>query len=198
MATIDDLLSHLPSFWDKETNSNTYGILLAIADELDDFSLEKDKLELSLKIDTAVGEEIDDIGALFKLTRRTGESDTDYRIRVKNARISFIGGGTIPGLKDAFAASTGMPESQLDITDEFDLKFLATITVNDMAEILLLPTAEDTILTSKAAGIGVLFAHNLIFNEELLVADTITITPLSTFNEFIIEVSEIEGTDVIS
>jgi hypothetical protein len=198
MATIDDILSHLPHYWDKKTQSVTYQMLLAIADELDAFKVEKDNLVLSIQIDTAVGTELDDIGELFKLARRTGESDTDYRVRIKNARLSFIGGGTIPGLKNAFEAATGLPQSQLDITDEFDLKFLATITVNDMAEILLLPIAEDTILASKAAGIGVLFAHNLIFHEDLSVSDTITITPLSAFNEFIIEVSEIEGTDVIS
>jgi len=198
MAMIDQILSHLPSYWDKKTKSVTYQMLLAIAEELDNFIIEMNNLELSLYIDTAVGDELDDLGALFQLARRTGESDNDYRVRIKNARLSFIGGGTIPGLKDAFAASTGLPETQIDIVDEFDLKFLATITVYDMAEILLLPVAEETIWNSKAAGIYPIFAHNLVFNEGLNVADTITITPLSTFDEFIIEVSEIEGTDVIS
>lgn len=195
---LENILNRMPHWWKKSVNSRLTQILLAVETELDAFDVEKALLIRSIQIDTAELEELDHIGALFKLPRKAGESDTDYRARIKIARVSFLGSGTVDGITNAFVGATGLPSSQISISDVFDLKFLATLTFTSPAELTLLPDAVEAVWEAKAAGIYPLFAFELDFGESIETAELREIIPLSTFDEFIIEVSLIEGTDVIS
>lgn len=195
---LERLLGRFPDFYTKHGSGRLYGIMRAIDDELGYFVTEKGNLILSIQIDTAVGQELNDIGQLFLLTRRTGETDASYRARIKNARPSFTGGGTVDGLKSAFTASTGLPDTQITITDNFDLKFIAAITFYGASEIDFADEAIDAIYDSKAAGIYPMFSFTFDFQDDgVLCSDAVVITELSAFDAFIVEVSLLEETDVI-
>ena len=67
---LDRMLDYLPSWWDTDVGSITYEWMLSVSDELDRFDIESDNLRLSLFVDTTLGEELDSIGALFRLARK--------------------------------------------------------------------------------------------------------------------------------
>ena len=126
-----DFLNELPSFYKKSTVSNTYQLMFAIAKVFEDYDLERSNVELEIYVNTATGDNLDSIGRLFLLPRRTGESDDSYRARIKGYFQGFIGGGTIAAIKAAVAGATGFTPSDVDLQEEFTIsgeqhRFLTT------------------------------------------------------------------------
>lgn len=83
-------------------------------------------------VDTASGDDLDRIGALFGDTigDRRGRSDGDYRAYLKSVVRSFISRGTISGIKLAVSAATGVPIEDIEIREDFE---------NNEYEIIVIP-----------------------------------------------------------
>jgi len=195
----DKILDNLPSWWDKARGSTTVGFVEAVANELDDFIVQMDNLVLSVYIDTAIGVELDDLGAIYKLERNPNESDASYRTRIKNARPAFIGSGTIQGLINAFTNATGLPDSNITILEPAVLKVRAEAVFTE-SEIDLIDIAKEALQQAKAAGVFLTTAINFHFvNDGVLATDSvfIQISPLVP-GYFTIEVSGLDGADIIS
>jgi len=61
-------------------------------------------------VDTAFGEDLDKLAAIFMLKRRSGESDSDFRRRIKRAIMDYKGGGTVSTILASVRTLLGLPE----------------------------------------------------------------------------------------
>lgn len=68
-------------------------------------------------VDTANGSDVDRLGAVFELRRNKGESDEDYRERIKNALIQFKGGGTCASVRSLMADFLAADPEALEISE---------------------------------------------------------------------------------
>lgn len=201
---LDRMLDYLPSWWDTDVGSITYEWMLSVSDELDRFDIESDNLRLSLFVDTALGEELDSIGALFRLARKPAESDEFYRARIKSAAAIFRSSGTKPGIISAIVDLAGVDPSDVVITEDFPanpLKFQVEITFPDQESLDLKDAAVEAIQDAKAAGV---YAKILLtIGGELLTDvvdcdDTVLISLVVPGSFFTIDVSLIDGSDLLS
>lgn len=73
-------------------------------------------------IDTASGDNLDRIGALFGevVGDRRGKSDEEYRNYLKSAVQSFVSRGTKSGIRLAVSAAIGLPLEQVKIEEDFE------------------------------------------------------------------------------
>lgn len=124
----------------KDTNLHSLvKSLLAAADATDD---ELDDVYHSQHIDTAEGDDLDKFGDLVNLPRKSGESDSKYRARVK-ARLSI---GTIGTTTDQFiefgatVLETNAKNIQLSypndrVADPAQINFIADSSVYDNVDL---------------------------------------------------------------
>jgi len=199
MARIDDMIQRLPHWWSIHEGSATYGWMLSVAQELDLFDVQSANLQLSVFISTAIGTELEDLGALFRLGRLPGEPDANYRARIQAARSAFLASGTIPGLTLAFTATTGLPDTNIVITETFPtdpLKVLAEMTFT-IDTIDLIQTAINSVQNAKAAGVYLTTQLNFgLAEDDILVADQVSITTPGPGTSFILDVSSYDGADM--
>lgn len=100
MTTIDYIFNNLPSrVYTKEESSNLYKFLSSFAVEMDEITNAMIELRKTKFIDTAMGNDLDKLGALLNLKRFSTENDEGFRARVKTRVQTFIGGGTVEALK---------------------------------------------------------------------------------------------------
>ena len=72
-------------------------------------------------IDTAEGEELDELGKLFGPTigQRRGRTDEEYRVYLRSVVQSFTSRGTKTGIKLAISAATDIPIEDIEIIEDF-------------------------------------------------------------------------------
>ena len=100
MSTINYIFDNLPSrVYTKEESSNLYKFLSSFANEMDQVTGAMEELRKTKFIDTAMGQDLDKLGALLNLKRFSTENDEGFRARVKTRVQTFIGGGTVEALK---------------------------------------------------------------------------------------------------
>ena len=91
-------------------------------------------------VDTARGEDIDRLGALFNIERKDGESNPDYSNRLKTAIISFKGGGTIDAIRMLVRITLGLPQDyRADIVENPPVDLKRTWKVSSGREWLVNP-----------------------------------------------------------
>ncbi len=108
MKPLDKIANRLPSIyktWDE--NSVIYKFLSAFEKRFDESQKDVRRILRSHWIDTAHGNDIDRLGSLFSLTRPAGESDSDFKDKVKNAIQEYRGGGTVKAILTSLKASLG-------------------------------------------------------------------------------------------
>lgn len=111
MSKTERILKRLPSFykaWDRR--SLLYSILSSIGKRLEEADKDLDAVLRSHWVDTAVGRDLDKLGALFNIERRPGEPDTRFRSRLKRAIQEFKGGGTVKAILTSIRALLEAPE----------------------------------------------------------------------------------------
>jgi len=104
------IIERLPAFykvWDRRTL--LFKIIHSIGKMLDETEKDLDAILLSHWVDTAFREDLDKLGAIFNIKRKLGESDEDFRGRLKRAIVEFKGGGTVSALLTAVKISLGVP-----------------------------------------------------------------------------------------
>ncbi len=60
-------------------------------------------------VDTAHGEDLDRLGAVYNFKRSAGETDHDFQGRLKTSIISYRGGGTLSSLRMMARIALGLP-----------------------------------------------------------------------------------------
>jgi len=103
--TIDRMVERLPAFykaWDPK--SNMFAIIRSLAENIDEQKKDLFAIMRSHWVDTAFGEDLDLLGAIFRLKRRKNELDPSFRTRIKYYIVEFMGGGT----REAVLAQTSL------------------------------------------------------------------------------------------
>ena len=152
--TVDEvrtrLLAYLPEPYNVEVGSNNYGIMTGYAEEINLSYVQNDFLHEQVGVNTAEGAYLDDIGLLFRLQREVGETDDQFRSRIKSYFVSFSGGGTSAAITTAVSRVTGLPEENITITDIIPLKFMVTFVVSELGPVI--GTVKKVVNEAKAAG----------------------------------------------
>jgi hypothetical protein len=199
---INKVLRRFPSWWKTDSDSNTYGLMDSFVYEFDSFATEMDNMKLELYVETATGTYLDELGKLFKLGRRSGETDAQFRARIKAYWPGFSGGGTEDAIKSTVNKITGVPVTNITVTDIPDsLKFEVDVVITDIATLALIPTIYDTIWAIKAAGCYPFIwwvINGSLLEDTLEVTDAVSITVVPTTGAFRWELSLIEGPAVLS
>ncbi|MEM2029507.1 MAG: hypothetical protein QXS05_09040, partial [Candidatus Bathyarchaeia archaeon] len=105
------ILDRFPSFyktWDE--NSRIFKIINAVGKRLEEADKDTNMILRAHWIDTAFGNDIDRLGAIFNLKRRVGEEDSEYRSRLKRAIMDFKGGGTVSAILSSVKMTLGLPD----------------------------------------------------------------------------------------
>lgn len=195
---LERMKTNLPGWWNIDDNSTTTQLLRAYCEELDDVASEIDFVELQVFISTASGQALDDLAKLFRLSRRAGETDDEFRDRILAYFKQFSGGGTAQSIIDAVVQATGIDPGDITITDIPDLKFLVTLTLDTLTLIELSDVIHDTVFSAKAAGTWPKFEWTIKFTEDAVTAaDSSNLEEQIDLDEFILEESLIEGADEV-
>lgn len=91
--------------WDE--NSVIYKFLSAFVKRLGESQKDVRRILRSHWIDTAHGDDIDMLGALFNLQRTESEPDPDFKDKVKNAIQEYRGGGTVKSILTTVRTTLG-------------------------------------------------------------------------------------------
>lgn len=112
MTQLSKIADRLPSMyksWDE--NSVIYKFLQAFVKRFEESQKDVRRILRNHWIDTARGGDIDRLGALFNLQRPPGESDSDFKDKVKNAIQEYRGGGTVKAILATLKATLGATNS---------------------------------------------------------------------------------------
>lgn len=108
MSRAQRICDRLPRFykhWDRQ--SLVYGVVSAVAQQLDQVEEEVISMMKAHWVDTAQGDELDRLGLLVRASRILGEDDARLRARLKRAVGEYEGGGTVPAILEAVRALIG-------------------------------------------------------------------------------------------
>ena len=98
-SAFDRMLARMPKLYDVEEGSNIYNVIDVEAQQLCKLYEVENDIQDAHWVDTASAFSLDAIGSLLGTVRRSGETDSEYRERLKTVLPTTLGGGTIPHLK---------------------------------------------------------------------------------------------------
>jgi hypothetical protein len=110
MERTQRIIDRFPSFyktWDR--NSLIFKVVSALGKRLDEADKEPAAILRAHWVDTAFGNDLDKLGAIYNIDRKKGESDPEYRARLKRAIMEFKGGGTISAVLSLVKMALGLP-----------------------------------------------------------------------------------------
>lgn len=177
--TVDEvrtrLLDYLPDPYDKEPGSVNYGLMTAYATELNELYAVIGLLHTQLYVNTATGAYLDELARIFRLSRKTGETDAQFRGRIKAYWEVFSGGATIQAIKDAIQALTTL-EVPAVVIDEFEpLKFRVVFPLPELS-LLQIESVQEATENAKAAGTYAFYTVSYTADQdEVLVGETINL-----------------------
>ncbi len=165
---IKRMMDFLPYHYDKETDSNNYNFLKSFAMINADLSDNILELEYAIQIDSASGSYLDDIGLLFRLSRNTDESDSDYRDRIKTYWLNYNRGGLKDNIISAYATFFGLDESKVSIDETTPIIVVVTVDITSIlgSSMPSMSDLEDTINDIKAAGVRVTGKLSFVASED--------------------------------
>jgi hypothetical protein len=142
-------------------------------------------------VDTAHGEDLDSLGAVYSLKRKAGEPDHDFRGRLKTSIISYRGGGTRASLRMMTRIALGLPaDTPIEIKENPQIKLKQTWKLNANSEWTIDPrNIADTVpeitiavetenakitnptITNLDTGESIMFSDSLSFGDVLRIKD---------------------------
>lgn len=111
MARADSIAERLPHFymtWNSRTAISS--VVKSIGATMDETEKDYRYLMAAHWVDTAHGPDLDGLGVLYNFRRKAGESDHDFRGRLKTSIISYRGGGTPGSLRMMTRIALGLPQ----------------------------------------------------------------------------------------
>lgn len=152
MSKLDNILMQLPHFFDKSVDSNNYQFSKAIGLTFDNLTSNITELKQSIQIDTAEGQNLDDIASLFNI-ERLNRTDMQLRNLIQGYWQSRLGGGTKQSIISIVSSVFDIDESNITLTELSELKFKLTITINTVQDLdLIFENIFDNVNPVKAAG----------------------------------------------
>jgi len=127
MSHFESLLNKFPEIHPVKESSNWRRFIDAFNTEVEQAGLDIEQIEESHYIDTATGDELDEIGAMFGVVgRRDGRTDAEYRSFLKSVVRSFKSRGTKPQIIEAIEAALDIEETDdAEVTISEDLQNLS-------------------------------------------------------------------------
>lgn len=111
MSKQERMSGRLPHFYKHwKTGSSIFGFTDAIGTRLDESEKDQVSIMRTHWVDTASGDDLEKLGALYNFKRRDGESDMDYRSRIKTAIMSYKGGGTKSAIQMLIKIALRLPQ----------------------------------------------------------------------------------------
>jgi len=104
---VEKLLRRLTTPYDKRIDSMNATFLKMDGRQIAELEIAIKNKILQSYVDTAEGVNLDRLGALFNLERFPGETDSEFRGRIKSAVPSLVGGGTLAELRRVTEIVTG-------------------------------------------------------------------------------------------
>jgi hypothetical protein len=78
-------------------------------------------------VDSAAGEDLERLGALYEIERKPLEPDPDFRNRLKTAIISYRGGGTVGAVQTVVRIALRLPmDHPVEIVENPEIQFMRT------------------------------------------------------------------------
>ncbi len=111
MSRTQGILERFAGFfktWDNR--SRLFRVAAALGKRLDEADKDLTKILRAHWVDTAFGQDLNQIGAIFNLKRTPVESDSEYRNRLKRAIAEFKGGGTVSAVLTSVRMLLGLPK----------------------------------------------------------------------------------------
>jgi len=109
MKRTQRILDRLPSFYKTwDSNSNIFRVVSAFGKRLDESEKELTAILRTHWVDTAFRDDLDKLGALYNIERNNGETDSDYKTRLKRAITEFKGGGTLSAVLSSVRMALGV------------------------------------------------------------------------------------------
>jgi len=157
-----------------QEGSNINVIVNSLMEQFRELEEQISNLKKEIQISTATGKYLDDIGKLFNLTRENGESDNEFRARIKAFWPGFSGSGTLSDLKATISRMTGISEDSIDLVELGPLKIL--IKSNIGPDFGLIQSIRDVVWKAKAAGIYPFFEiSSILYDSVSITSEHITI-----------------------
>lgn len=113
------ILDRFPWLYYLDSDGNIYKVVGIEAEQLCLIQSMIGVIEEQHWVDDAEGVGLENIGSLVGCYRMTDETDTSFRLRIKNIVPTLYGGGTIPALRQALASILGIVEAELQINDGY-------------------------------------------------------------------------------
>lgn len=195
-TTLQKLLDNLPEFYSKDENTTTEQYMKSMALGLDDQNTQKDNMQDEVQIDTASAQYLDELGRIYRISRTPGETDTQFRARIKAYWPGFSGGGTIDAFKSTVNRITGISEDDVYVTEP-DVMKVAVDTIYTEDTLNVQSIVEETLGNIKAAGVFLTQSSTFNIEENLSLTDIIDIIPAGGSGFFIAGISIAGGTDVV-
>lgn len=121
------------------------------------------ELKEAIQVSTAEGTYLDDIGMMFKLSRYSGESDSNYRNRILSFWQAGKSTGTVADIKSALSLAGGINESDITITEIDNMKIKVEMDIG--VDTYLADVVREVAWKSKPAGVWVVFDLTFGFTE---------------------------------
>ena len=147
--------------------------------EYNNFLVELTNMKVSVQIDTATGIDLDNIATLFGLSREIGETDSQFRARIKAYFPGVVGSGTINEILNTINRMTGIALEDIDITEIESNKFRISFGIG--TDFSLIDTVKDIIWDIKTAGVYPFFKIDSGISDETTVTDGISIIVTNRF-----------------
>ncbi len=110
----EKIIKRLPEFYRaRERDSLFYTIVNAFAKSIMEQQKDLFSVMKSHWVDTAYGLDLDLLGSLLRLKRKSNEKDADFRIRIKSTVANFKGGGTVEAVKTQLALYLAIAKDQI-------------------------------------------------------------------------------------
>jgi hypothetical protein len=181
---LNNALNNFRGWLEKGEGSNLHGVEKAIIDEYDVADQQNENLVGEIQIETATGQYLDQIGAIFKIARGVGETDDALRARIKAYFQTYSNTATEDAIKNAVFLSTGIPLTGITVTQVYP--GLIKITLTDPVPGEVLGVVKAATMGTKAAGIVLTTDFDTSYDEGVAVRampESITISPLTYWQE---------------
>jgi len=114
-----EMIRRFTDVYDRTENGNIFKMLYLPGEQVGMKQIDLLRNINSHFVSCAVGDSLDSIARLLNLSRETSETDVQFRARILAKIPGFIGGGTIPSIKQAVSTFLGIPESAIYVEDGY-------------------------------------------------------------------------------
>jgi len=117
------IMSRLTSPYSTELNSNNRKLLKIVSDECDEIDTTISDIQDAHFVNAATAKSLEYLGGLFQTIRTTGETDAQYRARLKTMWQRLTGSGTIQDIKNIIMALLSVGGDRIELNEDFSTKY---------------------------------------------------------------------------